>query len=716
MGTEGGTIVDRPAQREAGAEASNRSDGAWRIGVDVGGTFTDLVVANADGAVHVFKVPSDTSDPAKGVLDALDLAAARLSRSVPELLRACVLFVHGTTIATNTVLEAKGATVGLLTTEGFRDSLEIRRGFRENPWDHRTPYPPVLVPRFLRLPVRGRIDREGVETEALNEDDIETAGRFFAEEGVEAVAICLFNSFLNPDHEKRAAEALGRMRNLEWIFTSTDIAPIMGEYERTSTTVMNAYVAPRTVGYLRKLDETLRGLGFRHSMLLIQNNGGAVSVQQLAGRPVMVLLSGPAAGVGALGFYGRSAGSGNLISMEIGGTSCDVILMREGEVSVSDRLQVGGYDLAMPSVDVHTIGAGGGTIAGVDAAGMLFAGPRGAGADPGPAAYGLGGTDPTVTDAQLMLGRLRPGPYAEGAVTLDAGLARDAIERAVAKPLGIDVEAAAAGIIRLVEQNLLQAVQQISIERGHDPRRFVLVAGGGAGPMHGASIGRRLGCLKAYVPRLSGVFCALGMLHTNVRHDFLRTHLDRLDEADQGQLERTFGELAAQAQKSLEADGFTTQTTRLDREMDLRYRGQQWDVRVRLDDDAGYDAQAVREAFEAEHQRLYGHRQPGGIIEITKLRVVGHGFLPQLPMQEVRPADGPPSPAGRRRVYLDAGRGWADMDVYAGGQLRPGHRLDGPLLVEEQTTTVFVGPDDILEVDAAGNFVIELPQLGNGPA
>ena len=402
--------------------------------------------------------------------------------------------------------------------------------------------------------------------------------------------------------------------------------------------------------------------------------------------------------------------------MEIGGTSCDVILMREGEVSVSDRLQVGGYDLAMPSVDVHTIGAGGGTIAGVDAAGMLFAGPRGAGAHPGPAAYGLGGTDPTVTDAQLVLGRLRPGPYAEGAVTLDLGLARDAIERAVAKPLGIGVEAAAAGIIRLVEQNLLQAVQQISIERGHDPRRFVLVAGGGAGPMHGASIGRRLGCPKAYVPRLSGVFCALGMLHTNVRHDFLRAHLVRLDEADHGQLERNFGELAAQAQKSLEADGFTTPTTRLDREMDLRYVGQQWDVRVRLDDGAGVDAQAVRDAFEAEHERLYGHRQPGGIIEITKLRVVGHGLLPQLPTQEARPADGPPSPAGRRRVYLDAGREWADMDVYAGGQLRPGHRLDGPLLVEEQTTTVFVGPDDILEVDTAGNFVIELPQLGNGPA
>jgi N-methylhydantoinase A len=682
---------------------------AWRIGVDVGGTFTDLVAVDGAGAIHVFKVPSIAEDPAQGVLDALGLAADNLALPLADLLGACTLFVHGTTVATNTVLEGKGARVGLLTTEGFRDSLEIRRGHRPNPWDHRTPYPPVLVPRYLRLAVGGRIDRDGNQVAALEAADVEAADRAFAAEDVESVAICLFNSFLNPDHERRAAETLARAGNREWISVSSDIAPMMGEYERTSTTVVNAYVAPRTVGYLHRLDRTLGENGLGHSMLLIQNNGGAVSVGQLANKPATVLLSGPAAGVGALEYYRRAVGSDNLISMEIGGTSCDVILMRGGAVPVTDQLVVGGYEMALPSVDVHTIGAGGGTIAGVDAGGMLFAGPQGAGARPGPAAYGFGGTEPTVTDAQLVLGRLRPGPYAGGSVSLDAELARQAIERAVATPLGIDVEAAAAGIIRLVEQNLLQAVRQISIERGHDPRRFVLVAAGGAGPMHGAAIGRALGCPKAYLPRLSGVFCALGMLHSNVRHDFVRAHLRRLDEADGAELVDLFEGLEGQARTTLEAEGFTTGAMRLERQLDLRYIGQQWDVRVPLANGAAPGAAAVRAAFEAEHDRLYGHHQPGGIVEITKLRSVAIGLLAPLEAPDRAAATDAATPVEQRRAYLGAEHGWGSVDVYAGAELMAGHRLDGPLLVEEETATMYVGPDDVLEVDAAGDFLVHLP-------
>ena len=684
--------------------------GSWRIGVDVGGTFTDLVLAGADGSIHVAKVPSVTSDPAKGVLDAVALAGERLSIEVPALLAGCTLFVHGTTVATNTVLEHKGATVGLLTTDGFRDSLELRRGYRENPWDHRTPFPPVLVPRFLRQGVGGRLDRHGKESTELAEDEVRAAVKTFADEGVDSIAICLFNSFLSPVHEARCAALVEENWDGDWVSISSAIAPIMGEYERVSTAAMNAYVAPRTVGYLRALDQELRDLGLGHPMLLIQNNGGAVSVDQLANKPATVLLSGPAAGVGAMQFYSRAVGSDNLISMEIGGTSCDVILMRGGDVSVTDQMRVGGYDLAIPSVDVHTIGAGGGTIAGVDAAGLMFAGPQGAGARPGPAAYGFGGTEPTVTDAQLVLGRLHPGPYAGGSVSLDLEAARTAIKDRVADPLGIDVEAAAVGIIRLVEQNLLQAVQQISIERGHDPRQFVLVAGGGAGPMHGANIGRLLGCPKAYLPRLSGVFCALGMLHSNVRHDLVRVHLDRLDEAAGSDIDAAFADLASNGQATLVTEGFGEDGTQLVLEMDLRYGGQQYDVRVRLGD-AGtrFDAAAVRDAFETEHERLYGHFQPGGVVEITKLRVVAIGLLPPLQAPGGTAASGPPKAIQRRPVFLDADRGWADVDVFAGHTLRPGHRLDGPILVEEETTTLFIGPDDILEVDGAGDFVIHLP-------
>ncbi|MSQ54778.1 MAG: hydantoinase/oxoprolinase family protein [Betaproteobacteria bacterium] len=694
-------------------KSSDLGAGTWRIGVDIGGTFTDLVVTGAAGDVHVFKVPSVTADPARGVMDALEHAAAGLSLTLGGLLSQCAMFVHGSTVATNTALEHKGARVGLLTTRGFRDSLEIRRGKRDTPWDHRTPYPPVLVPRYLRLPVGGRVDSSGNEVEPLELEDVRVAAEAFTREGVESVAICLLNSYANPAHERAAAEAIKAHWQGDWISASSDISPLVGEYERSSTTAMNAYVAPRAVGYLRALNQRLRGNGFPHSILLIQNNGGAISIDQVAGKPVRLLLSGPAAGVGALQFYSRAIGSGNLISMEIGGTSCDVILMREGSVPTTDHFQVAGYHLSVPAIDMHTIGAGGGTIAGTDSAGMLFAGPEGAGAHPGPAAYGAGGTQPTVTDAQLVLGRLKPGPYAGGAVALDGALAAKAIESAVARPLGIDIDAAAIGIVRLVEQKLLHAVQRISIERGYDPRQFVLVAAGGAGPMHGAVIGRMLKCPKVYVPRLSGAFCALGMLHSNVRHDYVKVHVARLDAEEPAALDAAYRALEDQAGAILREAGFKPEAMRVEREMDLRYLGQQWDVRVVLGELRGTEREAVRRAFEAEHERLFGHCQPGGIVEITKLRVMGIGLLPPLHPAKGARAAGPAKPAGHRQVYLDAEHGRALTAVYHGADLMPGHRIAGPLIVEEHTTTVFAGAGDSLEVDAANNFVIHLPPRGS---
>ncbi|HVL56860.1 MAG TPA: hydantoinase/oxoprolinase family protein, partial [Burkholderiaceae bacterium] len=330
--------------------------GGWRIGVDVGGTFTDLVVA-ADGVpARVFKVPSVPANPADGVITALKLAAQALGVAPRQLLQDCTLFVHGSTIATNTVLERKGARVGLLATAGFRDSLEIRRGMRENPWLHRQPYPPVLVPRYLRLPVRERLDRDGRELEPLVTADVDAAAQVFRDEGVESVAICLLNSHSNPSHENAAAARLRDVWDGQWISISSDISPLIGEYERASTAAMNAYIAPPTVRYLRALDASLKELGLRRSLFLIQNNGGAVSIDQVAAKPVALLLSGPAAGVGALSYYGRQLGSDNLISMEIGGTSCDVILVNAGAVAVNDQFQIGGYHLALPSVEVHTVG------------------------------------------------------------------------------------------------------------------------------------------------------------------------------------------------------------------------------------------------------------------------------------------------------------------------------------------------------------------------
>jgi N-methylhydantoinase A len=678
----------------------------WRIGVDVGGTFTDMVLRDSAGAVRIYKAPSVPADPSEGVLGVLRLAAQQLDLPLSALLRDCALFVHGSTVATNTILEKKGARVGMLTTEGFRDSLEIRRGIRDNQWDHRTPFPPVLAPRYLRLPVRGRIGADGKELTPLVVEDIDAAARVFVDEGVESVAVCLFNSFLDGAHEHAVGAQLARSWAGKWVSLSSEVMPTMGEYERGSTAVVNAYIAPKVTSYLGALDGQLRQLGLPHSLLLLQSNGGAVSVAQVANRPVMLVLSGPAAGVGALRGCAAPGEAANLISMEIGGTSCDVMVMARGQVPVADELVIDGYHLTTPSVEIHTVGAGGGAIAWVDDAGLLHVGPRGAGARPGPAAYGLGGEQPTVTDAQLVLGRLRPGPLAGGAVTLDGALARQAVANKLATPLGLSVEEAAAGVIRLLEQNLLHAVERLSIERGHNPATFTLVAAGGAGPMHGTAVARALGCSRALLPRAAGAFCAIGMLQSDVRQDYLQVFMADLDKVDRPALDAGFGQLESRARDALAREGFGA-TAAIEREMDLRYDGQQWPVRVALNG-TGFDADAAREAFESEHQRLFGHIQPGGRIDITALRVVGRGRLDWTPAAARSPQAAPPMPRERRKVWIDPAHGWRDVPIYDGADLRPGCKLEGPLLVEERTMTAFVGPRDRLEVDARDDFLIHV--------
>jgi N-methylhydantoinase A len=683
----------------------------WRIGVDVGGTFTDMVLRDDGGAVRIFKAPSVPADPSEGVLGVLRLAAQQLELPLSALLRDCALFVHGSTVATNTILEKKGAKVGMLTTEGFRDSLEIRRGFRENQWDHRAPFPQVLAPRYLRLPVRGRIGADGKELAPLSAEDVDTAAKLFAAEGVESVAVCLFNSFLDGAHERRVGAQLAKSPVGKWVSLSSEVMPTMGEYERGSTAVVNAYIAPKVTSYLHALDEQLRQLGLPRSVLLLQSNGGAVSVDQIAARPVMLVLSGPAAGVGALKGCAAPGEPANLISMEIGGTSCDVMVMAKGDVPVTDELIIDGYHLTTPSVEIHTVGAGGGTVAWVDDAGLLHVGPQGAGARPGPAAYGLGGENPTVTDAQLVLGRLRPGALAGGAVTLDGKLAREAIEKKLAKPLGLSVEDAAAGVIRLLEQNLLHAVERLSIERGHNPATFTLVAAGGAGPMHGTSVARALGCRRTLLPRAAGAFCAMGMLQSDVRQDYLQVFLADLDKLDLGTLESGFMQIEARARDALQRDGFSNGAAAIEREIDLRYDGQQWPVRVSIGapgTKGGFNAAAARQAFETEHQRLFGHIQPGGRIDITALRVVGRGRLDWTPPAARSPQETAPKPRETRKVWIDPAHGWRDVPIYDGADLRPGCKLAGPLLIEERTMTAFVGPRDLLEVDERDDFLVHV--------
>lgn len=687
----------------------------WRIGVDIGGTFTDMALIDAAGTLRVFKSPSTPSDPSQGVVRVLEVAAAELGVTVGDLLRQCRLFVHGSTIATNTILERKGVTVGMLVTEGFRDFLEIRRGLRADQWDHRAPFPPVLVPRFLRRPVRGRLDRDGREESPLNADDVRDAVRFFEAEGVESIAVCLMNAYADPKHEQQVAEVIRSEWSGRWLSLSSEINPVVGEYERGSTTVMNAWIAPKVVGYLERLEQQLQASGLQQSILLVQSNGGVVSAQEAASRPVNLALSGPAAGVGALNLYRSLTGIDDLVAMEIGGTSCDVTLMANGDVPVSDALEIDGYHLATPAVDIHTVGAGGGTLAGVDGGGMLRVGPEGAGADPGPAAYGLGNDRPTATDAHLVLGRLRPGPMAGGAVTLDPDRAAQAIEDHVAGPLGLTVEQAAIGILRLLEQNLLHAVERLSVERGYDPKRFTLVAAGGAGPMHGVAVARALGCRQVFVPVQAGAFCALGMLWSDVRLDSLRVLDGDLDGTAAAEIAAGFGPLLETARAALQREGFTGAEAEVQRVLDLRYKGQQWSLRTVVPGDGEtLDRAAIRQAFEADHERRFGHIQPDGKLLITALRAVATG---RIARQSPKGLDGgggdaPPAPADSRRAFVDAATGWAEVPVWSSGTLLPGHRLTGPAIIEAPTTTVLVGAGDELTVDSHGNYLIRIAAGG----
>jgi N-methylhydantoinase A len=680
--------------------------GPWRIAVDTGGTFTDLAIADADGAVIPVKSPTVPSDPAEGVIGAVHLAAERVGLTFSDLLRGCSQFIHGSTIATNTLLEGKGAKVGLIGTLGFRDTLEIRRGLRANPWDHRTPYPSVLVPRSRRLGVSGRIATDGTVLEPLDRDGVRQTALALRDKGAETIAIALINSFVNPTHEQEAAAIVAECWPGVWISRSSDIAPLMGEYERTSTAVVDAAVAPRIVPYLTDLAERLNQGGLTSRLLLMQSNGGMLTVDQVRSRPVALVLSGPAAGVGALDFFARAhGGDRNMITMEIGGTSCDVILMRDGRVEMTDLIEVANYHVLTPSVDIHTVSAGGGTIAKVDDGGLLVTGPEGAGARPGPACYSRGGDRPTITDAQLVLGRLKPGPYAGGVVSLDLAKAQDAIRARIADPLRMSVENAAAGMIEIMEQHLLHAVEKISTERGHDPGRFMLVAVGGAGPMHGASVGRKLGCRGVYIPRIAGVFCAIGMLNSDVRHDFSRTTMTRLQQGALQGLESTFVALEQSGRDVLTEEGFVPDRHDLRRELDLRHPGQQWPLSIQLPNDAG--DQAARAIFEDAYERLYGHRQPESIVEIVTIRVIAIGMAPRLPVISNPPSKPATPPFITRPVAIERGVLPAHINVYQGGDLSPGHRIDGPALVEEATTTIFVGRHDQLHVDGANNFVIE---------
>lgn len=677
----------------------------YSVGLDVGGTFTDVVMADREtGSLWTAKTPSTPVDPSHGFFNGiarmLDVAGARPSDIVRVL--------HGSTVATNAVLEGKGARTGMITTAGFKYVLEIARHEvprKENLFGWVKPARPVR-PYFI-MEVAERVLLDGRVETPLDEDACRDAARRLKAMGVEAIAIVFLHAYANPAHERRAAEIVAEEYPEAQVSISSTVLPVFREYERSMATALNAYVQRRVGTYVGKLESGLRERGIAAPLLIMSSNGGVYGPHKAQQRPIGMALSGPAAGVIGAGFVAASAGFTNAITIDIGGTSADVSVIRNGEPSITSEGEIGPFPLSLPIIDIHTLGAGGGSLAHVTSAGSLMVGPHSAGADPGPACYGRGGERPTVTDANLVLGRI-PDRLLGGEMPLDLRLAEAAIARHVAEPLGLSVANAAEGIIRIVNANMTGALKVVSVEKGYDPKDFTLVAFGGAGPLHAADLAAALGSETVLIPRHPGLLCALGLLATDVQYDYARTALQRARDYDLTGMEAIWQELAAQAHADLAREGIPEDRRRLVRQVDLRYAKQGFELT--LDAPAGpIDAAAAEqfvEAFHAMHERLYTFSDRASPVEVVTLRVRAVGLVDKVVLADITSAKGSLPRAGAKRSVQIGGGRRVDVPVYLRDSLKAGHRLQGPAVIDQLDATTVIPPELAGEVDRFGNLVL----------
>jgi N-methylhydantoinase A len=676
-----------------------------RIGIDIGGTFTDLVAITADGRVVTHKIASTPRDYGDGIIDGLRVLLDDAS-AVTEVL-------HGTTIGSNTVLEGKGARTGLITTKGFRDILEIRDLRMPVLYDLHWTKPRALVERRLRLEVVEKLRPDGSVSVPLDMTSVDTAIAMLRREEVRSVAICLLHSYANPAHERAVAEAVRAAMPDVAVSVSSEILPEIKEYPRTSTTVINAYVQPVVRAYVTSLAARLRALGIEAPLQLMQSNGGLASAEFAAAAPAHIIESGPAAGVVGGAALAVKLDEPRVVTFDMGGTTAKAGLVENGEVLRSEALEVGagvmtgsrllvgaGYLLKLPAIDLAEVGAGGGSICRLDAGGAPKVGPDSAGAEPGPVCYGRGGTAPTITDCNLVLGYLDAGGLVGGALKLDAAVARTAIERDLAGPLRLSVEEAAFGMLRLASASMMRAIRAVSVERGRDPRQFALLAFGGNGPLFAASIAAELGIARVIVPPLPGVFSAFGLLVADAEHHSSQSLRMRLDEADAGRIAAVLTELTAHGAERLARDGFPPERRVFRRAASARYVGQSSEIEVRLPDDGSLGD--FSEAFGAAHEQNYGFRAPADEpVELMGLSVIARGIpeRPRLP-ERIPPARAD-VPAWRRAWFPEGG--WTETEVLDRAGLATGAR-SGPLLVQEYDATCLVPRGWAASVDGFGNI------------
>jgi len=694
----------------------------YRIGVDIGGTFTDIVLLGSDGTVHTSKISSSVDNYARAIVEGLNqvFAETGIAGAAIEQIR------HGTTVASNAILEHKGARTGLITSKGFRDVLEIRTLRMPRLYDLTWTKPPPLVERYLRQVVDERIDAQGNVQRALDPNDAERAVDALLSERVDTIAVCLLHSFTNPVHEYAIRDIIRRKAPAIPVSLSYEVLPEIKEYERTSTTVMNAYVMPVVSTYLRALRKGLDDAGVPAALLLMQSNGGLTTDAAAAERPVDIIESGPAGGVVGAQVLARARGLPGIITFDMGGTTAKASVVEDGEVTRAAEYSVGagimigsrllsgaGYTLKVPAIDLAEVGAGGGSHVWIDAGGSLQIGPQSAAADPGPVCYDQGGATPTLTDANVVLGYLNPQHLVGGAVKLNADKARQVFEAGIAQPLGMSIEQAAYGAHQIAASNMIRAIKAVSTERGRDPRAFALFAFGGNGPVFACGMANALGMSRVVVPPCAGLFSSFGLLYADVEHHYGRTFRRLLRQCDLGELERAWAALARQASEQLASEGFTGAAARLRRSAALHYQGQTYELTVPVPDGAIDRApidQAMvahlEEEFGREHERTYGHRAgPEEPVELVTIQVVGQGIRAGSGVPErVRSSREEPAPPPPRRAYFGPQAGWIETPVMRRSELsRP---TEGPAIIEEYDATCVVPPGWRAELDSGGNISI----------
>lgn len=678
-----------------------------KLGVDVGGTFTDLVMIDERSqGIHITKVPSTPQFPDRGVINGIKKVAGLFSIQPSEI----NFLIHGTTVATNALIERKGVKTALLVTEGFRDVPHIARQIRPKLYDFFERRPDPFIPRQLRFEIPERILSTGEIKQPLDEGAVRFVAREIAERGIGVVAICFLHSYVNPSHEKRARDILLEEIPGLKVSISSEVLPEFKEYERMSTTVINAYVMPIVERYLHQLRRGLRELGIESDLHVMQSNGGVMTSETASQKSVHTVLSGPAAGVIGGVTLARMVGEENVITIDMGGTSFDVSLSYKGQPTFTTESDIGGHIIKIPMIDIKTLGAGGGSIAWVDPGGALQVGPRSAGADPGPACYNRGGEEPTVTDANLVLGYLNPDYFLGGEIKLHIRLAAEVIEKKIARPMRLKTEEAAEGIVRVVNATMIRGIRMVSVERGYDPREFTLVCFGGAGPVHAVKLALELNIPKLIIPEGPGVNCALGLLMADFRHDYSQTFFHSLWEVEPDRLSAGFRVLEKKAREQMSLEGVPEKDVFLWRSLDLRYFGQGYELEI-LSPNKDYTAEDLKHLcreFSRIHNEKYGYAMAEDTVQIVNLRLTAIGGLSKPVLKEERLSGKDPSEAikDKRSVYMDGK--WIEALCYERDKLKCGNEIEAPAIVEQFDSTTVLFPGSRAFVDKYRNLIIEL--------